>query len=213
MPSVVICEKPSQARDIVTAVGNTYGQVLAAQGHLLRLQLPGEVNPAWEKWTDDLLYPQGGRYGYVPGEGGGKKEALEKIKRALSSADEVIIATDCDREGQGIGQSLLEFLRFKGRVRRAMFTAQDPTTLQTAFKSLKPNSEYQGMYDAFVARQQGDQIYNLSLTRVATNNLRPEGSKKPVGIGRVRSPTLGILCRRELEIRNFVPKEYFEVGL
>ncbi|WP_262267032.1 MULTISPECIES: type IA DNA topoisomerase [Microvirga] len=213
MPSVVICEKPSQARDIVTAVGNTYGQVLAAQGHLLRLQLPGEVNPAWEKWTDDLLYPQGGRYGYVPGEGGGKKEALDKIKRALSSADEVIIATDCDREGQGIGQSLLEFLKFKGRVRRAMFTAQDPTTLQTAFKSLKPNSEYQGMYDAFVARQQGDQIYNLSLTRVATNNLRPEGSKKPVGIGRVRSPTLGILCRRELEIRNFLPKEYFEVRL
>lgn len=213
MPSIVICEKPSQARDVSTAVGTTYGPVLAAQGHLLRLQSPGEINPAWEKWTDDLLYPQGGRYGYVPGEGGGKKEALERIKRALATADEVVIATDCDREGQGIGQSLLEFFKFKGKVRRAMFTAQDPVTLKAAFKALKPNSEYQGMYDAFVARQQADQIYNLSLTRVATNNLRPEGSKKPVGVGRVKSPTLGILCRRELEIRKFVPKEYFEIRL
>jgi DNA topoisomerase III len=74
----------------------------------------------------------------------------------------------------------------------------------------KPNSEYGRLYAAAVARRQADQIYNLSLTRTATVILG-RGARRVIGVGRVKTPTLAIVCRRELEIRNFVPITYFEV--
>ena len=125
--------------------------------------------------------------------------------------DRVIIATDCDREGQLIGQEILEHLQLRGEVLRAMFTAQDPTTLRQAFYKLKPNREPRPLYAAAVARQQADQIFNLSLTRAATKALVPAGVRGVIGIGRVKTPTLAIVCRRELEIRDFKPEDYFEV--
>ena len=123
----------------------------------------------------------------------------------------VIIATDCDREGQLIGQEILEHLRYRGAVQRALFTAQDPKTLRQAFATLKPNREMRPLYEAAVARQQADQIFNLSLTRAATKTLLAPGARGVIGIGRVKTPTLGIVCLRELEIRNFHPEDYFEV--
>src|SRR4029077_7799049 len=79
-----------------------------------------------------------------------------------------------------------------------------------AFAGAKPNSEYASLYAAAVARQQADQIYNLSLTRTATVILG-RGARGVIGVGRVKTPTLAIVCKRELEIRNFVPLVYFEV--
>ncbi|MFX5761029.1 DNA topoisomerase, partial [Acinetobacter baumannii] len=67
------------------------------------------------------------------------------------------------------------------------------------------------LYDAGFARLQGDQIYNLTLTRVATKALGDPSAKKAIGIGRVKTPTLGIVCARELEIANFTPQDYFDV--
>jgi DNA topoisomerase-3 len=96
-------------------------------------------------------------------------------------------------------------------VRRALFTAQDPTTLQQAFSRLKPNAEMRPLYEAAVARQQADQIFNLSLTRTATKTLLAPGVRGVIGVGRVKTPTLAIVCLRELEIRNFRPEDYFEL--
>ncbi|WP_108820446.1 DNA topoisomerase [Pseudovibrio sp. Alg231-02] len=211
MKSIVITEKPSQARNVMKAVGSRYGEVLAAQGHLLRLQSPEEANPDWKAWSSDLLRPQGGRYGLVTDRTSGKGERLDKIKRALSSADQVIIATDCDREGQAIGENLLHFYGYNGRVLRAMFTAEDEKTLREAFASAKPNASYRSLYDAAVARAQADQVFNLSLTRTATTRLVPSGVRAVIGIGRVRTPTLGIVCRREQELSQFKPQDYFEL--
>jgi DNA topoisomerase III len=123
----------------------------------------------------------------------------------------VILATDCDREGQLIGQEILEHLKFRGSVQRALFTAQDPKSLQQAFAKLKPNKELRPLYDAAVARQQSDQIFNLSLTRTATRQLLTKGVKGVIGIGRVKTPTLAIVCLREIEIRDFKPDDYFEI--
>src|ERR1700747_1558840 len=93
---------------------------------------------------------------------------------------------------------------------RVMFTAQDSQTIRDAFVGAKPNAEYASLYAAAVARRQADQIYNLSLTRTATVILG-RGARGVIGIGRVKTPTLAIVCKRELEIRNFVPLSYFEV--
>jgi len=213
MTSIVICEKPSQARNVAAAVGSKYGDVLPCLGHLLRLEEPQEVNPDWKFWNQDLLIPPKGRYGFVPDSGPGKASFYNKLRQGIRSASQVIIATDCDREGQGIGQSLLEYLGFKGTVKRAMFASEDPTTLAKALAGSEPNSKFEPLYQAFVARQQADQIFNLTLTRVATTVLRQQGTKGVIGVGRVKSPTLGILYRREKEIQAFKKAEYFEVDL
>jgi DNA topoisomerase IA len=74
----------------------------------------------------------------------------------------------------------------------------------------RPNGEFAPLYAAGVARRQADQIHNLSLTRTATVTLGG-GQRSVIGIGRVKTPTLAIVCRRELEIRSFVPEPYHEV--
>lgn len=212
MKSIVICEKPSQAANVRAAVGNQFGEVLAAQGHLLRLQSPEEENPEWATWGTAVLRPKSGQYRLAADTNNGKRERFRAIRDALKSAKRVIIATDADREGQAIGQSLLEFCGYKGEVLRAMFTAEDPATIRSAFHNARPNKDYHRIYSAAVARQQSDQVFNLSLTRAATVNLVPKGVRAVIGIGRVRTPTLGIVCRRELELATFKPRPYFDLS-
>jgi DNA topoisomerase-3 len=210
MATLIITEKTSQAKDLRAALGDRFGQILPAEGHLLRLAEPDEVNAAWKSWSCVLLKPEG-LYPTKPATQGNKPAKLKAIADALKGCDQVILATDCDREGQLIGQEILEHLRYRGQVRRALFTAQDPKTIQQAFAALKPNQELRPLYEAAVARQQADQIYNLSLTRTATKTLLAAGTRGVIGIGRVKTPTLAIICMRELEIRNFKPEDYFEI--
>ena len=157
----------------------------------------------------ELLKPDG-LYGTKPATGGNKAAKLKAIRAALKTADRVWLATDCDREGQLIGQEILEHCRYGGEALRVLFTAQDPETIRTAFRRARPNAEHARLYAAAVARRQADQIYNLSLTRTATVTLG-RGAEGVIGIGRVKTPTLAIACRREIEIREFVPVGYFEV--
>jgi DNA topoisomerase-3 len=206
---IVITEKTSQAKDLRAAVGTRYGDILPAEGHLLDLLEPEDVVPAWKRWSPILLRPEG-LYGTRPAEGGNKAVKLKAIRDALRTANKVWLATDCDREGQLIGQEILEHYDYRGQVMRVLFTAQDSQTIRDAFGRAKPNAEYAPLYAAAVARRQADQIYNLSLTRTATVILG-RGARGVIGVGRVKTPTLAIVCRRELEIRNFVPQAYFEV--
>src|SRR6516225_3705774 len=206
---IVITEKTSQAKDVRAAVGSRYGDILPAEGHLLDLLEPQDVVPAWKRWSPILLRPEG-LYGTRPAEGGNKAAKLKAIRDALRTAKRVWLATDCDREGQLIGQEILEHYNYRGQVMRVLFTAQDSQTIRDAFGRAKPNAEYSRLYAAAVARRQADQIYNLSLTRTATVILG-QGARRVIGVGRVKTPTLAIVCRRELEIRNFVPLAYFEV--
>jgi DNA topoisomerase III len=114
MATLIITEKASQARDLRAALGVRFGQILPAEGHLLRLAEPEEVNPAWKSWSCAVLKPDG-LYPTRPAK-------LKVIAAALRTCDEVILATDCDREGQLIGQEILDHLGYRGRVRRALFT-------------------------------------------------------------------------------------------
>ena len=206
---IVITEKFSQAKDVRAAVGSRYGDILPAEGHLFDLLEPEDVVPAWKHWSPILLRPEG-LYGTRPAAGGNKAAKLKAIRAALRTAKRVWLATDCDREGQLIGQEILEYYDYRGQIMRVLFTAQDPRTIRDAFGQAKPNAEYARLYAAAVARRQADQIYNLSLTRTATVILG-RGARGVIGVGRVKTPTLAIVCTRELEIRDFVSVTYFEV--
>src|SRR6202789_2646111 len=206
---IVITEKTSQAKDVRAAVGSRYGDILPAEGHLIDLLEPEDVVPAWKHWSPILLRPEG-LYGTRPAEGGNKAAKLRAIREGLRTARRVWLATDCDREGQLIGQEILEHYEYRGQVMRVLFTAQDSQTIRDAFGRAKPNTEYASLYAAAVARRQADQIYNLSLSRTS-NVILGRGTRRVIGGGRVKTPTLAIVCKRELEIRDFVPLAYFEV--
>ncbi len=208
MTSIVICEKKNQADDLRKALGKRFGEILPASGHILTLKEPEEKRTEWSTWSAGLLWP-GKFYEKKPSES--NRRLLDAIRNAARGADTVIIATDCDREGQLIGDEILEYVGFRGKVMRAMFTAQDPKSLQEAFAKLEPNSKYRGLYMAGQAREQADQTANLSLTRTATVTLKAPGSKGAIGIGRVKTPVLGIVCKRELEITDFKPENMFEI--
>jgi DNA topoisomerase III len=110
---IVITEKTSQAKDVRAAVGSRYGDVLPAEGHLFDLLEPEDVVPAWKRWSPILLRPQG-LYGTHPAVGGNKAAKLKAIRQALRTAKRVWLATDCDREGQLIGQEILEHYEYRG---------------------------------------------------------------------------------------------------
>jgi DNA topoisomerase III len=155
---------------------------------LFDLLEPEDVVPAWKRWSPILLRPEG-LYGTRPAEGGNKARKLKAIREALRTAKRVWLATDCDREGQLIGQEILEHYDYRGQVMRVLFTAQDSQTIRDAFGRAKPNAEYARLYAAAVARRQADQIYNLSLTRTATVILG-QGARRvitPLGLAYARS--------------------------
>jgi DNA topoisomerase-3 len=206
--SVVICEKPSQARAIKAAVGSRYGTVLPARGHILTLKEPDEVRADWKDWSATLLWP--GKF-YEKTPVADARRFLNDIRAAAADADTIIIATDCDREGQLIGGEIVDYIGFRGVVKRAIFNAEDPKSLQQAFANLHPNEKFHGLYMAGQAREQADQVTNLSLTRTATVTLKPPGQKGAIGIGRVKTPVLGIVCKREKEILEFKPRDLFEI--
>jgi len=156
MKSVVLCEKPSQARNVQAAVGNRFGRVIGLRGHIIRLADPEEVNPAWKNWSCDLLRPESGFYPFSEDKTGGKDKLLREVRAELKDAQRVVIATDCDREGQAIGENLLRYFKFKGDVYRAIFNAEDEASLRESFANLRPNSEYRLLYQAAVARAQVD---------------------------------------------------------
>ncbi len=200
--SVVLCEKPSQRRNIIDAVGDRFGEVVAARGHLLELVEPAEMRPEWKSWSTELLHP-GEPYPTSPVRA--KQAVLGRIRTALRGAGRVIVATDMGREGHLIGMEILEYLEFGGEVMRANFNREDPSSIREAFDRLEDAGQFAGLLAAAKARQQADQICNLTLTRAATVLLTRPGSGA-LGLGRVRTPTLAIVCRREQEITDFVPE-------
>lgn len=206
--TIVICEKPSQAKAIRAAIGNAHGEVLPAVGHLLTLMEPDDVRDDWKTWSAELLWP-GKFYEKKPIKD--TRSYLDKIRAAARGASKIIVATDCDREGQLIGDEIVDYIGFRGTVMRAIFNAEDKKSLQDAFSKLEPNTNYRGRYMAGQAREQADQTTNLSLTRTATVTFKAPGSRGAIGIGRVKTPVLGIVCKRELEIENFVPQDMFEI--
>ena len=129
---IVITEKTSQAKDVRTAIGARYGMVLPAEGHLFDLLEPEDVMPEWKRWSPVLLRPQE-LYGTRPAKGGNKAAKLKAIREALRTAKRVWLATDCDREGQLIGQEILEHYKYQGQVMRVLFTAQDAQTIRQSF--------------------------------------------------------------------------------
>ena len=215
---LVIAEKPMLARDIARAVcgktvsetarlpisGNGY-TVMACAGHLLELIDPEKLNPDWgSPWTLDVLPIEVKNWEKEPTKD--KKELVENIRAALKEADSVIHAGDPDDEGQLIVDEVLDYLGYTGKVERVYVNDNIEKNIRKAFEQLKDNSECRGAGNAAYARQMADIAFGVNETRLATKRL---GSL--FTIGRVQTPTLGLVVRRDEQIENHITQKYYEL--
>ena len=230
--TVIITEKRSQAEAIGTALNFRPGRagiegditgnsavILPAAGHLFTLAAPDEVRAELKDWHSlDCLLPIPDRIPkrLIKRTGGRGPDAgayFKRISAALKGASAAILATDADREGEAIGWSILDAARFQGTVRRAWLAGGlDPASIQKAFANLKAPDETKGWCRASEARAASDWAYQL-LTRAHTHQGRlgaygahlgqGKGRASVVSVGRVQTPALALIHRRELQIRNF----------
>lgn len=134
------------------------------------------------------------------------KDQLAAIRKLLKDSTEVVNAGDPDREGQLLIDEILEALRWKGPTKRIWLAALDPASVQKALASLKDNTTYRPLRDAAEARARADWLVGMNLTRAYT--LRSAG-QGVVSVGRVQTPTLALVVRRDLEIDSFTPVTFY----
>ena len=214
MTTVIIAEKPSMARAIREGLGAAASryEITNAFGHILEQAEPDEyLSDAIPKtakgkkvWRMEDLPILPGRWIKHPKRDA--KDQLKKIGALLKTADTVVNAGDPDREGQLLIDEILEHFRYRGRVLRVWLKALDRENVQKAFAALESNEQYRPLKDAAEARGQSDWMVGMNLTRAVT--VRSGGL---FSIGRVQTPTLALVVRRDLAIENFRPTDYFEV--
>ncbi len=217
---LVLCEKPSQGRDIAKFLGATQRgdgflsgpgvTVTWARGHLLETAEPEVYGEQYGKpWRTDVLplIPQQWKRVVKPD----AKAQFAVINRLLKQVDDVVIATDADREGEVIARELLDYCQFQGRVQRLWMSALDDASIRAALSDLWPASRTEALYYAGVGRSQADWLIGINLTRLYTLKGREAGTGHVLSVGRVQTPTLAIVVQRDREIEHFVPKPYFDV--
>ena len=216
-----IAEKPSLGKAIAAQIpGNPRGSrthiqigdsvVTWAFGHLYELAEPDAYLPdtptgtnGRKKWrAEDLpIIPTDWKKIAKPS----AKDQLEAIKTLLKDASEVVNAGDPDREGQLLIDEILEALRWKGPTRRIWLAALDPASVKKALADLKDNAAYRPLRDAAEARGRADWLVGMNLTRAYTLKSTTQGV---VSVGRVQTPTLALVVRRDAEIESFKPTQF-----
>ncbi len=180
-------------------------------GHLVEPVEPEKYTPAWEKWTWEALpmIPQAWKYSVVSR----TKDQFDVVKAQLALADELVVATDAGREGELIAALILEKAPCKAKqVLRLWTKSLTDGAIQEAYRDMKPWSEYRGLRDSAHGRQKADWLVGMTGSRAMTLRARGQGRNEGSWpVGRVMTPTLAILVDRELEIRNFKPRDFYVV--
>ncbi len=213
MKSVVLCEKPSVARDIARNLGAKNNKngclegdkyiVTWALGHLVTLQTPDKYKEFSNVSLENLpMIPK-----YM------KTEIIKKtfkqykiIETAVNRKDvnEVIIATDAGREGELVARYILEKANCKKKVKRLWISSVTDKAIKDGFKNLKAGDDYLGLYYSGVARANADWLVGINASRALTLKFNAS-----LNCGRVQTPTLQMVFEREEKIKSFVPREYY----
>ncbi len=214
---VCIAEKPSVARDIANVLGakearqgyiegNGY-QVTWTFGHLCELKSPGEYNPQWAHWSLFDLPMIPGRFGIRLKDDEGVRKQFATIERLMKEADEIINCGDAGQEGELIQRWVMQKAGAKCPVKRLWISSLTEESIKEGFQTLKDQSEYQSLYEAGLSRAIGDWTLGMNATRLYT--LKYGQNRQVLSIGRVQTPTLALIVRRQQEIENFVPEQYW----
>lgn len=218
-----IAEKPSVAKDIAKVLGcnnvhdgyyEGFSKILDAQtrvtwtfGHLCQLKLPHEYRPDWKAWNYKQLplIPERFQIKLKPNEGIAKQFAI--IKELFLGSDEIINCGDAGQEGELIQRWVLQKSTAKCPVKRLWISSMTDEAIREGFKHLEDQSKYDHLYEAGLARACGDWLIGMSASRYYTiiSNTR----NQTFSVGRVQTPTLAMIVKRQEEIDNFQPEDYY----
>ena len=220
---VCIAEKPSVGRDIARVLGaNTQHDgfmegngycVTWTFGHLCALLDPHEYNEQWKGWNLSSLPMVPTRFGIKVSEDKGVMKQFNTIKNLIAQADEVINCGDAGQEGELIQRWVYQKAGCRVPVKRLWISSLTEDAIREGFQKLKDQSEYQHLYEAGMMRAIGDWLLGMNATRAYTLRFAKGVGKdrQVLSIGRVQTPTLALIVKRQQEIENFVPRTYWEL--
>ncbi|MFZ3579501.1 DNA topoisomerase [Virgibacillus sp. DJP39] len=227
---LILAEKPSVAKNIADALkiknkrdGYFEGEgyiITWAFGHLLQLFDAKDYDSKMARWKMD-------NFPFIPDEfkykvktdprnrdkaDGGARKQLKIIQSLMRRPDveSIVSACDYDREGQVIGDSIINNLKPNKPVFRLLINEWTPDEVRKGIEQMKPNEAMQPLQDAGISRQWADWVIGINLTSAATLKYQ-KGSGKALNIGRVLLPTLKIIYDRDKEIEKFVPEDYYKL--
>lgn len=214
--TLVLTEKPSVAKDIARVlgckrsgngciVGDKY-IVTWALGHLVTLADPEAYDDKYKNWRMEDLPMLPGRMKLVVI--GQTSKQFKAVSSLLSSAEvsDIVIATDAGREGELVARWIIQKANCRKPMRRLWISSQTDKAIKEGFASLKPSSQYDNLYRSAQCRAEADWLVGLNVTRALTCKHNAQ-----LSAGRVQTPTLAMIVRREEDILRFRPKDYFTV--
>ena len=218
-----IAEKPSVGRDIARVLGaNTQRDgfmegngycVSWTFGHLCALLDPHEYNEQWKGWNLSSLPMVPVRFGIKVSDDKGILKQFNTIKDLISKAEMVINCGDAGQEGELIQRWVYQKAGCKVPVKRLWISSLTEDAIREGFANLKDQSHYQHLYEAGMMRAIGDWLLGMNATRAYTLRFAKGVGKdrQVLSIGRVQTPTLALIVKRQYEIENFVPRTYWEL--
>ena len=215
---VCIAEKPSVAREIAKVLGantshdgymegNGY-QVTWTFGHLCTLKEPQDYTDQWRRWSLGSLPMIPPRFGIKLIDNQGYEKQFHTIERLMQAADGIINCGDAGQEGELIQRWVMQKAKATCPVQRLWVSSLTEEAIREAFANLRPQEEYQSLYEAGLCRAIGDWLLGMNATRLYT--LRFSQQKGQIlSIGRVQTPTLAMIVKRHFEIKDFKPEKYW----
>ncbi|MFA5453027.1 MAG: DNA topoisomerase, partial [Candidatus Methanomethylophilaceae archaeon] len=216
---VCIAEKPSVAREIAAILGasqkkdgymegNGY-QVTWTFGHLCTLKEPHEYAAEWKSWDLRYLPMIPPRFGIKLINTESYKKQFAVINKLFNEAEEIINCGDAGQEGELIQRWVMQKTGCKCPVRRLWISSLTTEAIKEGFTKLKPQEDYNSLYEAGLLRAIGDWLLGMYATRLYT--VKYGQNRQVLSIGRVQTPTLALIVNRQLEIEHFVPQTYWEL--
>ena len=218
-----IAEKPSVGRDIARVLGATTSRdgymegngycVSWTFGHLCALLDPNEYNEQWKGWNMSSLPMVPERFGIKVTNDKGVQKQFNTIKSLIAQAEMVINCGDAGQEGELIQRWVYQKAGCRVPVKRLWISSLTEDAIREGFQKLKDQSEYQHLYEAGLMRAIGDWLLGMNATRAYTLRFAKGVGKdrQVLSIGRVQTPTLALIVKRQQEIEHFVPRTYWEL--
>lgn len=214
---VCIAEKPSVARDIADVLGakekkdgyiegNGY-QVTWTFGHLCTLKEPHEYTPNWKAWSLSSLPMIPPRFGIKLISNPTYERQFHIIEGLMQKADMIINCGDAGQEGELIQRWVMQKAGAQCPVKRLWISSLTEEAIREGFAKLRDSDDFQPLYEAGLSRAIGDWLLGMNATRLYT--MKYGQNRQVLSIGRVQTPTLALIVNRQLEIQNFVPKQYW----
>ncbi|MBE8955408.1 MAG: DNA topoisomerase III [Quinella sp. 2Q5] len=214
-----IAEKPSMARELAAVlkmrrkgqgfIETAGGVVTWLIGHVLQQVEPAAYDPKFRTWrAEDLpIVPDVWKLEVNPK----TEDQFRIVKRLIGQADEIVHAGDPDREGQLLVDEVLDYVGNTAPVKRILLNALDETSILRANADLRDNADFRNLKLSALARSRADWLIGMNLSRAYTLAARRRGYDVTLPIGRVKTPTLALVVRREREIKNFKPVDFFTI--